>query len=28
LNFVRIPIGWWAIETRDDEPFLPKVSWT
>ncbi|KAH9484136.1 putative glucan 1,3-beta-glucosidase D [Psilocybe cubensis] len=28
LNYVRIPIGWWAIEVRDDEPFLPKVSWT
>ncbi|KAH8106773.1 glycoside hydrolase [Cristinia sonorae] len=28
LNFVRIPIGWWAIETRDDEPFLAKTSWT
>jgi len=27
LNYVRIPIGWWAIEVRDDEPFLPKVSW-
>ena len=27
LNFVRIPIGWWAIETRGDEPYLPKVSW-
>jgi len=27
LNFVRIPIGFWAIETRDGEPFLPKVSW-
>ncbi|KAF9483864.1 exo-beta-1,3-glucanase [Pholiota conissans] len=28
LNFVRIPIGYWAIEVRDNEPFLPKVSWT
>ncbi|KAF8889766.1 glycoside hydrolase [Gymnopilus junonius] len=28
LNFVRIPIGYWAIEVRDGEPFLPKVSWT
>lgn len=27
LNFVRIPIGYWAIETRDNEPFLAKVSW-
>jgi len=28
LNFVRIPLGYWAIETQGDEPFLPKVSWT
>ncbi|THH31141.1 hypothetical protein EUX98_g3029 [Antrodiella citrinella] len=28
LNYVRIPIGFWAIETRDDEPFLAKTSWT
>ncbi|KAF9532305.1 exo-beta-1,3-glucanase [Crepidotus variabilis] len=28
LNFVRIPIGYWAIETRDTEQFLPKTSWT
>ncbi len=28
LNFVRIPIPYWAIETRDDEPFLAKTSWT
>lgn len=28
LNWVRIPIGWWAIEVRDNEPFLPKTSWT
>lgn len=28
LNFVRIPIGYWAIETWPNEPFLPKVSWT
>lgn len=27
LNFVRIPIGYWAIETRENEPFLAKVSW-
>ncbi|GMK54507.1 hypothetical protein CspeluHIS016_0110930 [Cutaneotrichosporon spelunceum] len=27
LNWVRIPIGFWAIETRDDEPYLAKVSW-
>nr|VWO98693.1 V-type proton ATPase subunit H [Ganoderma boninense] len=28
LNFVRIPIPFWAIETRENEPFLPKTSWT
>ncbi|EPQ27082.1 uncharacterized protein PFL1_05366 [Pseudozyma flocculosa PF-1] len=28
LNWVRIPIGFWAIETLDNEPFLPQVSWT
>ncbi|KAJ3516720.1 hypothetical protein NLJ89_g941 [Agrocybe chaxingu] len=28
LNFIRIPIGFWIIEVRDEEPFLPKVSWT
>jgi aryl-phospho-beta-D-glucosidase BglC (GH1 family) len=28
LNFLRIPIGYWAIEVLDGEPFLPKVSWT
>ncbi|KAF9567579.1 exo-beta-1,3-glucanase [Agrocybe pediades] len=28
LNYIRIPIGYWAIEVRGDEPFLPKVSWT
>lgn len=27
LNFVRIPIGFWAVETMDDEPFLQGVSW-
>ncbi|KAF8641456.1 hypothetical protein AX16_009968 [Volvariella volvacea WC 439] len=27
LNFVRIPIGYWAIETYPGEPFLPQVSW-
>lgn len=27
LNWVRIPIGYWAIETRADEPFLQGVSW-
>lgn len=28
LNFLRIPIPWWAIEVRGDEPFLPRVCWT
>ncbi|KAI0082781.1 exo-beta-1,3-glucanase [Panus rudis PR-1116 ss-1] len=27
LNFVRIPIPYWAIETRDNEPFLAKTCW-
>ncbi|KAG0149231.1 hypothetical protein CROQUDRAFT_40036 [Cronartium quercuum f. sp. fusiforme G11] len=27
LNWVRIPIGWWLIETLGDEPFLAGVSW-
>ena len=28
LNHIRIPIGYWAIETRANEPFLAQVSWT
>ncbi|KAG6886030.1 hypothetical protein C0993_005214 [Termitomyces sp. T159_Od127] len=28
LNYVRIPLGYWAIEVRDGEPFLEKTSWT
>jgi glucan 1,3-beta-glucosidase len=28
LNYVRIPLPYWAIETRGDEPFLAKTSWT
>ncbi len=28
LNFVRIPIPFWAIETRVNEPYLAKTSWT
>ncbi|KAG9095312.1 hypothetical protein FRC07_011112, partial [Ceratobasidium sp. 392] len=28
LNWVRIPIPYWAIEVWDDEPFLPRVAWT
>ncbi|KAK7044363.1 glycoside hydrolase [Favolaschia claudopus] len=27
LNFVRIPIGYWAIEVLDNEGFLPRTSW-
>jgi hypothetical protein len=28
LNFVRIPLAYWAIETRNNEPFLAKTFWT
>ncbi|KAJ7771675.1 glycoside hydrolase family 5 protein [Mycena metata] len=28
LNFVRIPLGYWAIEVLAGESFLPKTSWT
>ncbi|KAJ7197147.1 exo-beta-1,3-glucanase [Mycena pura] len=28
LNFVRIPLGYWAIEVLDGEGFLPRTSWT
>jgi glucan 1,3-beta-glucosidase len=28
LNYVRIPLPYWAIETRDNEPFLAKTAWT
>lgn len=27
LNWVRIPIGWWAIETWEGEPFVEGRSW-
>ncbi|KIY61922.1 glycoside hydrolase family 5 protein [Cylindrobasidium torrendii FP15055 ss-10] len=27
LNFVRIPLPFWAIETMDDEPYYAKVQW-
>ncbi|KAG9076861.1 hypothetical protein FS749_011316 [Ceratobasidium sp. UAMH 11750] len=27
LNWVRIPIPYWAVEKFDDEPFLERVSW-
>ncbi|KIM27158.1 glycoside hydrolase family 5 protein [Serendipita vermifera MAFF 305830] len=28
LNWVRIPIAFWAIEVYPNEPFLAKTSWT
>ena len=28
LNWVRIPLGFWAIETMNNEPFLAQTSWT
>lgn len=28
LNWVRLPIGFWAFETYANEPFLEGVSWT
>lgn len=28
FNFVRIPIGFWAVETEPGEPYLQGVSWT
>ncbi|KAF8638922.1 hypothetical protein AX17_001835 [Amanita inopinata Kibby_2008] len=27
LNFIRIPIAFWAIETWEGEPFLTRTSW-
>ncbi|KXN85497.1 putative glucan 1,3-beta-glucosidase D [Leucoagaricus sp. SymC.cos] len=27
LNYVRIPIGFWAVEIRGNEPFLANTSW-
>lgn len=27
LNWERLPIGFWALETIDGEPFLAKVAW-
>lgn len=27
LNWIRLPIPWWAIEVWDGEPFLPRTSW-
>lgn len=28
LNHVRIPLPYWAIEVRENEPFLAKTAWT
>lgn len=27
LNYIRVPIGYWAIEKRSNEPYLQGVSW-
>lgn len=27
LDHVRIPFGYWAVQTWDDEHFLPQISW-
>lgn len=27
LNWIRLPIPFWAVETWPGEPFLAKVSW-
>jgi len=27
LNFLRVPLAFWAIETWDGEPYLAKTSW-
>jgi len=27
LNWIRLPVPFWAIETYPGEPFLPKTSW-
>ena len=28
MTWVRLPIGFWAIETFPGEPFLAKTAWT
>lgn len=28
LNYLRIPIPFWAVETKPGEPFLQGTSWT
>ncbi|KAG2019610.1 exo-beta-1,3-glucanase [Coprinopsis cinerea AmutBmut pab1-1] len=27
LNWIRVPIGFWAVETWEGEPFLERTSW-
>lgn len=27
LNWVRVPIGYWAIETLPGDPYVPKIAW-
>ena len=27
LNWIRLPVGYWAVETWTGEPFLEGVSW-
>ncbi|KAK1221389.1 hypothetical protein PQX77_015796 [Marasmius sp. AFHP31] len=27
LNYIRLPIPYWAVETHSNEPFLPNVAW-
>jgi|SRR6185312_1228466 len=28
LNFVRLPVGYWAVDIVDGEPYVPDLSWT
>ena len=28
LNWVRVPIPFWAVDVWDEEPFLARVCWT
>ncbi|KAG7087419.1 hypothetical protein E1B28_013387 [Marasmius oreades] len=27
LNYVRLPLPYWAVETHTSEPYIPKVAW-
>ena len=27
LNWIRLPIPWWAIDIWEGEPFLPRTCW-